>query len=222
MHLGIQRCLYNRILGHRGSRFSALRTRRAPLAPRCGVQPATSVAAPRDVPAMASFQLPTVVPLHPFCKPGQPKLRGRLILADRWQIMDPALSQQFPDIRAVVRCVDQFENWKYPNQMWAPLVCDPRAPDEDYEFSLNNVVRVAWPFLDDGYDIAVHCHKTFHRAPLVAANIVSRLTGVPTQDRTTYNNKFIINVGPACLDTAGVSSCFENMDITNTTNIIIM
>ena len=101
-------------------------------------------------------------------------------MADEFQLQSDEFWQQHPDIRARVQCTSRKQHFNIgrAGRSWPVYHVDPRGGLEAMDRDFEEAVRYILPILEDGYDVVVHCAKSFHRAPVVTAKIMQYLSGV--------------------------------------------
>ena len=113
------------------------------------------------------------------CLGGNDKLLGHIVLAVEEEVKsgDWWERHETRNIDLIVNCIGPDTLKWYPkNAATSQLLCRVRYRDHreaDFELVWQEALKV----LLRGGDVLIHCRESFHRAPLVAAALISKLTG---------------------------------------------
>ena len=118
------------------------------------------------------------------CCGGSSLLKGHIILAALDEVVSPSFWEANPNIGAIVNCLHHADEVQYPQHSATSqrYSIEVRHHNEStrslqFEHAYPNVAGC----LTAGQDVVVHCRESYHRAPLVAAMLLSRATGVGYQ-----------------------------------------
>ena len=115
---------------------------------------------------------------------GPSELRGCVMLAERVQVEDSEWCERHPNIKMIVQCARHprgAQHFKYGvRQKVLHAVVDPRNA-RDRQSQLNHAMPDIYKFLKEGETVLFHCEQSFHRAPVVLAAVMKKLTGTKAQ-----------------------------------------
>ena len=117
-------------------------------------------------------------------------LRGNSIFASRGQVEKYMLFEHFPNARCVVQCTDSHTGFRYPGKKYTSLSQHFRIDPVDTrnrQQQLEDALPLVRATLSEGNDVIIHCHASFHRAPIVGAALYQRLTSVSAKARSKYS-----------------------------------
>jgi hypothetical protein len=117
---------------------------------------------------------PTVEQIH-----GEP-IQGKIIMADERQLMNEEFWLQHPDIKFRIQCTHSTQHIPVHPLGREVAMCyvDARAGQnlavtQQFEACIHQLD----PWIRQGYDVVVHCRKSYHRAPIIVAKLMSHYTG---------------------------------------------
>ena len=126
-----------------------------------------------------AYQVAAEHPLSSELLGGNDKLLGNVVLAVEEEVKsgDWWERHETRNIDLIVNCIGPDTLKWYPkNAATSQLLCRVRYRDHreaDFELVWQEALKV----LLRGGDVLIHCRESFHRAPLVAAALISKLTG---------------------------------------------
>ena len=110
-----------------------------------------------------------------------PQFQGNIILAERCQVESGAWWNRHKNIRLIVQCTDGSRRFKYPRQSQSCRILRVDGRDSERRQAMLDEAFAAISQKLQEHDVLFHCEQSFHRAPVVAAAVMQRLTGMLAQ-----------------------------------------
>ena len=110
-----------------------------------------------------------------------PQFHGNIIFAERCQVESGAWWSRHKDISLIVQCTDGSRRFKYPRQSQSCRILRVDGRDSERRQKQLDEAFAAISQKLQKHDVLFHCEQSFHRAPVVAAAVMQRLTGMHAQ-----------------------------------------
>ena len=105
-------------------------------------------------------------------------MTGYFVLAERGQVEDPEWWERHTGITVIVQCAGarSGRQFNYPVRGLKHMIVDPRD-QEQRQNMLTEAMYDVRDALKRNQEVLLHCEQSFHRALVVAAAFMKRLTG---------------------------------------------